>query len=301
MKTALFVGLFLVAIPYLLALGRAVVQGRAAAATGEDSPRPTPLGLAIGFVTNFFDTLGIGSFAPTTAIFKLKGLVRDERIPGTLNVGHTAPTLTQALIFIAIVNVDVWTLSLMIAAAVLGSWFGAGVVSGWPRLYIQIGMGLALLVAATLFLFAIFGIAPGGGDALALSGPRLAIGLAVNFLLGALMEVGVGLYGPCLILVSLLGMNPQAAFPIMMGSCAFLMPIGSLKFVRSGRYSLRASLGLGIGGVPAVLIAALIVKSMPLQYLRWLVVVVVLYAALSMLRSAFVESRARAGQPLPAA
>ena len=70
---------------------------RAAGAAGEDSPRPTPLGLAIGFVTNFFDTLGIGSFAPTTAIFKFTGLVRDERIPGTLNVGHTAPTLVEAL------------------------------------------------------------------------------------------------------------------------------------------------------------------------------------------------------------
>jgi len=291
MKTALLVGLILVAIVYVVAMGRAVARGRASGAKGEDAPRPTPLGLLVGFVTNFFDTLGIGSFAPTTAIFKLRGLVSDERIPGTLNVGHTAPTLTQALIFIAIVNVDVWTLTLMIAAAVAGSWVGAGIVSGWPRRNIQIGMGLALLVAATLFLLTIFGIAPGGGDALALTGARLGIGLAVNFLLGALMEVGVGLYGPCLILVSLLGMNPQAAFPIMMGSCAFLMPIGSLKFVRSGRYSLRAALGLGLGGVPAVLIAALVVKSMPLEYLRWLVVVVVLHAALSMLRSAVVESR----------
>jgi uncharacterized membrane protein YfcA len=292
MKTALFVGLALVAIPYLVALAGAVARGRSAGASGEDGASPTPLGLAIGFVTNFFDTLGIGSFAPTTAIFKLRHLVRDERIPGTLNVGHTAPTLVQAVIFIAIVNVDVWTLTLMIGAAVAGSWLGAGIVSGWPRRNIQIGMGGALIVAAILFLLQIFGIAPGGGDALALAGPKLAIGLAVNFVLGALMELGVGLYGPCLILIALLGMNPQAAFPIMMGSCAFLMPIGSLKFIRRGRYSLRESLGLGIGGVPAVLIAAFIVKSLPLDALRWLVVIVVLYAALSMLRSAMRESRA---------
>ncbi len=291
MKTALFIGLGLVAIPYLYALVGAVGRARAAGAPGEASGRPTWLELAIGFVTNFFDTLGIGSFAPTTAIFKLKRLVRDEWIPGTLNVGHTPPTLVQAFIFIAIVNVDVWTLTLMIAAAVAGSWLGAGIVAGWPRRNIQVGMGCALLLAATLVLLQIFGIAPGGGEALALAGPRLLIGLGVNFVLGALMELGVGLYGPCLILISLLGMNPQAAFPIMMGSCAFLMPIGSLKFIRRERYSLRASLGLGIGGLPAVLIAALIVKSMPLEYLRWLVVVVVLYAALSMLRSAFVESR----------
>jgi uncharacterized membrane protein YfcA len=301
MKTALFVGLFLVAVPYFVALARAVGRGRAAGAVGEDSPRPTALGLAIGFVTNFFDTLGIGSFAPTTAIFKFTGMVRDERIPGTLNVGHTAPTLVEALIFIAIVSVDAWTLVLMIAAAVAGSWLGAGIVSGWPRRNIQIGMGLALLTAATLFLLRIFEIAPGEGDALALTGAKLALGVGVNFLLGALMEVGVGLYGPCMILVALLGMNPQAAFPIMMGSCAFLMPIGSLKFIRRERHSLRASLGLGLGGPPAVLIAAFIVKSMPLYYLRWLVVVVVLYAALSMLRSAVVESRASRPEPVAAA
>jgi uncharacterized membrane protein YfcA len=220
--------------------------------------------------------------------------VADERIPGTLNVGHTLPTITQALIFIAIVNMDVTTLTLMIAASVAGSWIGAGVVSGWPRRNIQIGMGLALLVAATLFLMTIFKIAPGAGEALELTGTKLTIGLVGNFVLGALMQVGVGLYGPCLILVSLLGMNPQAAFPIMMGSCAFLMPIGSLNFIRHERYSLRAALGLGLGGIPAVLIAALIVKSLPIEYLRWLVVIVVLYAAISMLRSAFVERAAEA-------
>jgi uncharacterized membrane protein YfcA len=294
MKTALFVGLVLVAIPYLIALVGAALRARTAAHTGEDAGEPNPLLLAVGFVTNFFDTLGIGSFAPTTAIFKLRGLVRDERIPGTLNVGHTLPTLIQAFIYIAAVEVEVWTLTLMIAAAVAGSWLGAGVVSGWPRRYIQLGMGGALLVAATLFLFQIFGIAPGGGEAIALEGTRLAVGLAVNFLLGALMEVGVGLYGPCLMLVSLLGMNPKAAFPIMMGSCAFLMPIGSLKFIRTGRFSIRAALGLGLGGAIAVPIAYKFFSWLSIEYVRWLVVIVVLYAALSMLRSAYVESRAAA-------
>jgi uncharacterized membrane protein YfcA len=292
MKTALFVGLGVVGLVYLWTLAQAVARARAKGATGEDRPTPSPLELLIGFVTNFFDTLGIGSFAPTTAVFKMFGLVRDERIPGTLNVGHTLPTIAQAMIFIAIVNVDVMTLTLMIAASVLGSWIGAGVVSGWPRRNIQIGMGVALLVAATLFLMTIFKVAPGGGEALALSGAALAAGLVGNFILGALMEVGVGLYGPCLILVSLLGMNPQAAFPIMMGSCAFLMPIGSLKFIRHERYSLRATLGLAIGGIPATLLAAFVVKSLPLEYLRWLVVIVVLYAAISMLRSAALESKA---------
>jgi uncharacterized membrane protein YfcA len=100
------------------------------------------------------------------------------------------------------------------------------------------------------------------------------------------MMLGVGLYAPCLILVSLLGMSPLAAFPIMMGSCALLMPVGGIRFIRSGRYNLNAALGLTLGGIPGVLIAAYIVKSLPLDWLRWLVLIVVLYAALQMLRSA---------------
>ena len=289
MKTALLVALGLVGAVYLFALGKAMSAARLAKAAGIASATPSAFELFIGFVTNFFDTLGIGSFAPTTAVFKMFRLVPDEKIPGTLNVGHTPPTITQAFLFITAVAMDVTTLVLMIAAAVTGSWVGAGVVSGWPRRNIQIGMGCALLVAASIFLMQIFGIAAPGGDTLALGGTRLAIGLGVNFILGALMQVGVGLYGPCLILVSLLGMNPQAAFPIMMGSCAFLMPIGSLKFIEHQRYSLRSTIGLALGGVPAVLIAFFIVKSLDIRHLRVLVVIVVLYAALSMLRSAYVE------------
>ncbi len=109
--------------------------------------------------------------------------------------------------------------------------------------------------------------------------------MAGNFVLGALMTLGIGLYAPCLILASLLGMTPIAAFPIMMGSCAFLMPAGSLPFIKRGRYDLRAAIGLAIGGIPGVLIAAYIVKSLPLDWLRWLVVIVVLYAAAGLLRS----------------
>jgi uncharacterized membrane protein YfcA len=253
---------------------------------------PTPLHGGIGFITNFFDTLGIGSFATTTSFYKLWKLVKDEVIPGTLNVGHTLPTITQAFIYIAIVEVEMMTLVLLIAASVLGMWLGAGVVSSWPRRNIQIGMGAALLVAASLLLMAIFQKQADGGLALGLHGTTLWVGIVGNFVLGALMSLGIGLYAPCLIMISLLGMDPRAAFPIMMGSCAFLMPIGSIRFIGKGSYSLRAAIGLAIGGVPAVLIAAFIVKSLDLYYVRWLVVVVVVYTALSMLRSAMSERKA---------
>ncbi|HYU31377.1 MAG TPA: sulfite exporter TauE/SafE family protein [Thermoanaerobaculia bacterium] len=299
MKLALFVVLGVIGALYVTVLAAAVVRARRLGDRSGQQTVPTAFEVILGFVTCFFDTLGIGSFAPTTAALKLRNLVPDEKIPGTLNVGHTLATVAQAYIFIAIVKVDLTTLVLMILAAVLGSWFGAGFVARASRRKIQIGMGLALLVAATLFLFKIFQLAPPVGNADGLAGWKLVAGFAGNFALGALMEVGVGLYGPCMILVSLLGMTPLAAFPIMMGSCAFLMPVGSVKFIQSERYSLRTTIGLTLGGVPAVLLAAFIVKSLPLTVMLWLVVFVVLYAALSMLRSAFVEGKAAAAAPVP--
>lgn len=252
---------------------------------------PQPLDLGIGFVTNFFDTLGIGSFATTTSMYKLLKRVRDEDIPGTLNVGHTVPVIAQAFIYIAIVEVDMTTLISLIGASVLGMWLGAGVVANLPRRAIQIGMGVALLVAAALTLLTIYNKQAGGGEALGLTGASLVIGIVGNFILGSLLALGIGSYGPCLIMISLLGMNPIAAFPIMMGSAAFMMPTGSTRFIVKERYNLRAALGLALGGIPAVLLAAYIVRSLDLYFVRWLVVVVVVYTALSLLRAAWRDHR----------
>jgi uncharacterized membrane protein YfcA len=282
-KVGLLSALALVALAYLgrwwwLERSRAAVAGRART--------PRLADLAVGFVTNFFDTLGIGSFAPTTAYFKLRARMPDDEIPGTLNTGQAIPTVAQALIFIATVSVDLVTLVSMILAAVVGAWLGVGLVSRLSRRAIQLGMGGALLCAALLYLAKIAHWTPGIGDALGLHGAQLLFAVAVNVLLGALMMLGVGLYAPCLILLSLLGMSPLAAFPIMMGSCGLLMPIGGARFVRSGRYNLSAAVGLALGGIPGVLVAAFLVKSMPLVWLSWLVIMVVVYAALQMLKSA---------------
>ena len=256
-----------------------------------DRGLPSPLHAAIGFGTNFFDTLGIGSFAPTTSLFKFFRLVPDERIPGTLNVGHTLPVVAQAFIFVAIIEVELVTLVAMIAAAVVGAWLGAGIVADLPKRAIQVGVGVGLLLAAGFFVMSNLGAFPAGGEARGLDGAALAFAVAVNFGLGALSTLGIGVYAPAMVLVSLLGMNPQVAFPIMMGSCAFLMPVASTRFVQKRRYSLRPALGLALGGVPAVLIAAFIVKSLPVETLRWLVAAVVLYTAFVMLRSATLESK----------
>jgi uncharacterized membrane protein YfcA len=284
-KNALLLTLAVIGIGFIF-VWFAGARRRDRAAVGQDSATPTPLGAVVGFVTNFFDTLGIGSFATTTTIFRSLRMIDDRLIPGTLNVGHALPTVVQALIYIQIVKVDVTTLSLLILASVLGATLGARIVCGWSRRAVQIGMGIALLVAASLMLASHMAWLPGGGVALELTGVKLAVGLIGNFALGALMTLGIGLYAPCMIMVSLLGMSPAAAFPIMMGSCAFLMPAGSVQFIRKAGYDLRTAIGLAIGGIPGVLIAAFIVKQLSLETVRKLVIVVVVYTGVMLLRAA---------------
>ena len=255
---------------------------------------PSPAEILTGAVTVFFDTFGIGSFATTTAIFRGWRMVPDELIPGTLNVGHALSSVLSAFVFIGLVPVAPGTLLSMIAAAGLGAWLGAGVVAHLPRYRVRIGMGSALLVAAGIMLLTQLGVLPGGGEALELSGPRLVVAVAANFALGGLMTLGIGLYAPCMIVISFLGMNPRAAFPIMMGSCALLLPISGIRFVREERYDPAASIGLTLGGLPALLFAAYVVKSLPVSAVRWLVVAVVLYTALTLLRAGWKELDSRA-------
>ncbi|MGH9221537.1 MAG: sulfite exporter TauE/SafE family protein [Vicinamibacterales bacterium] len=246
---------------------------------------PKPLELLIGFVTNFFDTLGIGSFATTTAAFRLLRLVPDELIPGTLIAGHALPVLLQAVLFIRVIRVDQLQLTLLILVCVIGGWLGAGIVSSLSRRAVQLAMGAALLVAAVLTLFGMLGLFPAGGTALAFTAPAFAIALAVNFVLGALLTIGIGNYAPSLIVFSLLGMDPRAAFPIMMGSGACVALIAGVRFVRAGRFQRSTALGLAAGGIPGVIVAAWIVTSIPLEALRWIVLVVVAYASATLLRA----------------
>jgi uncharacterized membrane protein YfcA len=303
--TGLLTALGGLTIVYIGGWARAFAAAKQLPAKEQNSPAteakaPTAFQIGLGAVTNFLDALGIGSFATTTAVFRLKKMVPDRIIPGTLNAGHTLPTVAQAFIYTAVIPVDVLTLFSMIIAAVLGAWLGAGIVANWSRRKVQIGMGMALLAAATFMLMRQLELFPAGSDEIGVRGTRLALAVVGNFALGALMTLGIGLYAPCMILVSLLGMSERTAFPIMMGSCAFLMPIGSLRFIRERAYSLRAALGLAIGGVPGVLVAAYIVKSLPLYAVRWLVIVVVVYTAVTMLISAASEESSSAAEPAKA-
>lgn len=289
-RSAIFVALAGFVATYLGILASSL---RGSRGPGEPRRSPSASHVATGFVTNFLDTLGIGSFATSTAIFKFWKMLPDELYPGTLNVGHTLPTVFQAFIYIAVIAVDPTTLVLLIGSAVVGAWFGAGLVASFSRRAVQLGMGAALLTAAAAMLMSQLQWFPVGGTALELHGWRLAIGIVGNLMLGAIMTLGIGLYAPCITLISLLGMDPAAAFPIMMGSCAFLMPVASARFIRRRAYSAPVALGLAVGGLLGVPLAAFVVKSLPLTALRWLVIVVVVYAAVLMLRSARQETLVR--------
>ncbi len=268
----------------VLGLAYAIALIRVALARGQ--LRPGLESIALGAVTNFFDTLGIGSYAPTTAWLKLRKMVPDSFIPVILNAGHGLPTIVQALIFIKLVQVDPMLLAFCIAAAVAGAIVGAPIVVRLPVRVVQAVVGVALLIAAGLYAMSNLGLMPGGGTALALPRSLMFVAVGAYFVLGALMTCGIGLYAPSLIMLSLMGLDPKAAFPIMMGACAFLMPVSGLGFLKTERIDLKVVIGLAIGGIPAVLVAAFLVHSLDLTTIRWGVVVVVLYAAMILLRSA---------------
>lgn len=240
----------------------------------------------IGLITNFFDVLGIGSYATVTVGLKLLKQSKDRVIPGTLNVGLAIPVICEAFIFIKDVKVETLTLVSMILAATLGSWIGADRVSKLPEKKVQIGMGVCLLATAVLMLAGKFNILPSGGTKIGLSGIKLLIAVIVNFILGALMTLGIGLYAPCMALVYGLGMSPLIAFPIMFGSSAFLMPVAAVRFIKNGAYNRQAAIALTISGVVGIFLGATLVTNMDIEKLLWIVIFVVIYTGTTMLRSA---------------
>lgn len=252
------------------------------------------LATGIGFVTNFFDALGIGSYAPTTMFLKLtKFLKSDKLLPGTLTIACSIPVLLEAFMFITSVKVNGVTLLSLVIASAIGSFIGSKFISRFDEKKIQVIMGFALVITAVLMLLQNTGFLAGlgnGNKATALTGYKLAIGIGGNFILGALMTAGIGLYAPCMAMIYLLGLTPIAAFPIMMASCAALMPVASREFIRKGDYNRIATIGITIGGVVGVYIAVTLVKSLNVKLLTWLVIIVVTYTAITLLYEGFKKS-----------
>jgi uncharacterized membrane protein YfcA len=278
--TILLTALTLLATTFVVVLVRAAIKRR--------NDAPGPEAVILGAVVNFFDTLGIGSFAPTTAWLRFRKMTPDSFIPATLNVGHALPTMVQSAIFLVLlgVHVDPMLLVLCIVAAVSGAVVGAPLMVRAPVRVVQGIVGMALLIAAALYAMSNLELMPIGGTGTALEPRLMWIAVAGHFVMGMLMSFGIGLYAPALILLSLLGLDPRLAFPIMASACAFLMPTTGFRYIHAERIDLRIVIGMALGGIPAVLVAAFLIKEMPIEPLRWAVVVVVLYAAVLLLRAA---------------
>jgi len=281
MLIAILVPLGLGILLYGFALGRAALAKRAT---------PTAEALALGAIVSFFDTLGIGCFAPTTAWLRFRKMVPDRLIPPTLLVGLTAQAMVQSIIYMSIVEVD-WVLLVgCIIANVLGGLLGAPLVVRARVWIVQLVVAVGLVLAAGAYAMTNLDLIPAGGTATGVSPLLTVIAIVINFVLGVLMNFGVGNYAPMMVMFGLMGMNPRSSFPVM-ATGASLMGVGaSVKHIGIGQVDLRVCLGLAIGGIPAVLVAAFIVKEMPVFWLRWMVIAVVLYTA-SVLIIAAVKGR----------
>jgi uncharacterized membrane protein YfcA len=284
MLIALLVPLALAILFFTVVLIRTAIARRAG---------PNLEAIALGAVVSFFDTLGIGSFAPTAAWLKFRKLVPDRLLPPTMLVGLTPPAMTESIIFLILlgVMVDPALLFGSAIAVLLGGLLGAPLVARARVWIVQLVVAIGLLLAAAAYAATNLHLFPGGGTAAGLSPMLTVIAIVASFGFGILLNFGVGNYAPTLVMLSLMGMDPRLCFPIMAAGAALMGAGAGARHVQLGTIDLKVVLGLALGGIPAVFVAAFVVKTMPVETLRWLVIVVVLYAAAVMLRAAMLGRR----------
>ena len=288
MLIALLVPLGLAILLFTFVLVRAALAERAA---------PTLESVVLGAVVSFFDTLGIGSFAPTTAWMKFRKLVPDRLIPPTMLVGLSPPAMAESVIFLILLGVMVDPVLLFgcAVAVLMGGLVGAPLVARAQVWIVQLVVAIGLVLAAIAYVLTNLELMPGGGTASTLPIGLTIAAIAANFVFGVLLNFGVGNYAPTLVTLSLMGMNPRLVFPIMAAGAAMMGAGACVRHIQMRNIDLRVVIGLGIGGVPAVLVAAFLVKEMPLQLLRWLVILVVVYAAAIMFRASWLARKSENG------
>jgi len=279
--------IILVALLAVVGVAFSLFLVRAARQAGQLKLRVEPTIFAV--VANFFDTLGIGSFAPTLAWMRFRRMVPDKLIPMTMLAGYTPPVFIQSIIFLILLGVSVEPILLVGSAVAIsaGAVIGAPVAVRSPVRVVQLIVAASLLLAAFFYSLSNLGLMPVGGEAAGLPVPLMLLAIGASFVFGVLLNFGVGNYAPTLAMLSLMGMNPRLAFPIMAAGAAIAGAAASSRLVKLAELDLRIVISLAVGSVPGVLIAAFIVKEMPLTMLRWLVVVVVIYAAITLLFAAF--------------
>ena len=278
MLVALLVPIVLATFIFSIVLVKAAIEKRAV---------PTAETVVLGAVLSFFDTLGIGCFAPSTAWIKFRRLVPDRLIPPTILVGFTVTAVVESVIFLLQlgVKVDPVLLAGCILACTTGGLIGAPLVHRTRVWIVQLIVAIGLLLAATAYAMTNLHLFPGGGAASSLPLTLTVVAIVANFIFGILLNYGVGNYAPTLVVLSLMGMDPRLCFPIMAGAAALMGASAGIRHIKTGNLDLKVVIGLIVGGIPAVFVAAYLVVTMPLEILRWLVLVVVLYAAAIMLQA----------------
>jgi uncharacterized membrane protein YfcA len=279
MLIALLIPLTLAILVYATVLARAAIARRAV---------PTSEALILGAVVNFFDTFGISSFAQTTAWMKFRKMVPDRLIPPTMIAGLTPPAMAESIIFLILLGVKVDPVLLFGAAMATfaGGLVGAPLVVRARAWIVQMIVAVGLTLAGIAYVFAILGEFPAGGTASGLPMGLTIIAIVVSFGLGLLANFGVGNYAPTLVMLSLMGMDPHYCFPIMASGASLMGAGSSMRFLKVPEIDLRIVVGLTLGGIPAVLVAALIVKKMDVDLLRYVITLVVFYTAVVMARAA---------------
>lgn len=293
MLVALLVPLGLAILLYVFVLAGSAIERKA---------RPDPEALFLGAVVCFFDTFGIGSFATTATWLKFRKLVPDRLIPPTMLVGLTPPSMAESAIFLVLLGVFVDPVLLVgcVLALLMGGLLGAPLVARSQVWVVQLVVGIALLLAATAYAMTNLHLFPGGGTSSTLPLALMIVAIVANFIFGVLANFGVGNFAPTLVMFALMGFDLKLAFPIMAGGAALMGAGASIRHIQIGHIDLPVVLGLAIGGIPAVLVAALLVKTMPVDVLRWVVTFVVLYAAAVMFRASWLERREGKELPAPA-
>jgi hypothetical protein len=294
MLIAILVPLALAILVFVAALARAAIAAKT---------RPSLEAIGLGAIVSFFDTLGIGSFAPTAAWIKFRKMVPDRLLPPTMLVGLTPPAMTESVIFLILLGVMVDPVLLFgcAIAVLMGGLVGAPMVAGARVWIVQLTVAVGLVLAAAAYAMTNLHIFPGGGTAAGLPIGLTIIAIIANFGFGILLNFGVGNYAPTLVMLSLMGMDPRLCFPIMAAGASLMGAGAGIKHIKIGQIDLKVVLGLAIGGIPAVLVAAFIVKTMPIELLRWLVIVVVLYAAAVMGRASWKGRREEKAEAATAA
>ena len=287
---ALLIPLCLAILFFVIVLARAAIERKAA---------PNTEALGLGAVVGFFDTLGIGSFALTTTWFKFRRMVPDRLIPPTMLVGLTPPVMVESIIFLTKLGVKVDPVLLFgsAIAVLLGGLMGAPLVARARVWIVQLTVAIGLLLAAIAYAMTNLDLMPLGGTASGLPPLLTVFAIAASFGVGILLNFGVGNYAPTLVVLSLMGMDPRLCFPIMAGGAALMGAGAGARHIQIGQIDLKVVLGLAIGGIPGVLVAAYLVVTMPIELLRWLVFVVVLYAAAVMFRSSWLGRREGGAPP----